>query len=130
MKSPSVFLSLTLLILVLHNTLVCCKRPDVLNVGAILSYDTVIGKAAKVAMEMAVDDINKDPAILNETQFKLIMEDSNCSVFLGSMKGNPLLFLVLSFFFFLLNTLLMISWLINFRCIYVCVICNKNMSYC
>lgn len=119
MKSPGVLLSLTLLILVLCNTLVCCKRPDVVNVGAIFSYDTVIGKAAKVAMEMAVDDVNKDSRILNGTQFKLIMEDSNCSVFLGSMKGNPLPFLVLSLFFFLLNILLMISWLIKFRCIYV-----------
>lgn len=87
MKSPGVLLSLALLILVLYNTLVYCKRPDVVNVGAIFSYDTVIGRAAKVAMEMAVDDVNKDPTILNGTQFKLIMEDSNCSVFLGSMKA-------------------------------------------
>lgn len=98
MKSTKVLLSLTLLILVLYNTLVCCKRPDVVNVGAIFSYDTVIGKVAKVAMGMAVDDVNKDPTILNGTQFKLIMEDSNCSVFLGSMKGNPLLLVVLTLF--------------------------------
>lgn len=88
MNSPEVLVSLTLLVLVSLSTLVCCKRPDSVNVGAILSYDTVIGKAAKIAMEMAVDDINKDPSILNGTEFKLIMEDSNCSVFLGSMKGN------------------------------------------
>lgn len=91
MKSPGLFSSQTLMILLLFNTLVYCKRPDVVNVGAILSYDTIIGRAAKAAMEMAVDDVNKDPTVLNGTQVKLIMEDSNCSVFLGSMKGNSLL---------------------------------------
>ncbi|CAK9133530.1 unnamed protein product [Ilex paraguariensis] len=81
------FMPLTLLILVLFNTSVYCQKPAFVNVGAIFTYDSVIGRAAKAAMEIAVSDINADPNILNGTKLRLVMQDANCSVFMGSMSA-------------------------------------------
>ncbi|KAL0319846.1 UNVERIFIED_CONTAM: Glutamate receptor 3.7 [Sesamum radiatum] len=38
-------------------------------------------------MEMAVEDINSDPRILNGTQLRMVMEDPKCSAFMGSVKA-------------------------------------------
>jgi hypothetical protein len=46
-------------------------RPDVVNVGAILSYKSIIGKVAKVAIEAAVEDVNSDSTVLAGTKIKL-----------------------------------------------------------
>uniref|UniRef100_A0A5B7B125 Glutamate receptor n=1 Tax=Davidia involucrata TaxID=16924 RepID=A0A5B7B125_DAVIN len=80
-----VIMPLSLLILILCNTSVHCQRPAVVNVGAVFTFDSVIGRVAKAAMEAAVSDINADPRILSGTQLNLIMEDANCSVFMGSI---------------------------------------------
>ncbi|KAA8517181.1 hypothetical protein F0562_017474 [Nyssa sinensis] len=80
-----VILPLSLLILILCNTSVHCQRPVVVNVGAIFTFDSVIGRVTKAAMEAAASDINADPRILGGTQLNLIMEDANCSVFMGSI---------------------------------------------
>ncbi|KAI3695485.1 hypothetical protein L1987_78482 [Smallanthus sonchifolius] len=67
------------------NTCAYSKRPDFVNVGVLLSFDSVIGKAAKAGVESAVIDVNRDSRILNGTQMRLIMEDTNCSVFKSSI---------------------------------------------
>ena len=85
------FMPLIHLILVLFNTSAYCQKPAFVNVGAIFTYDSVIGRAAKAAMEIAVSDINADPNILNGTKLRLVMQDANCSVFMGSMRGTSLL---------------------------------------
>ena len=63
-------------------------RPDVVKVGAILSYKSIIGKVAKVAIEAAVEDVNSDPTVLPGTKIKLTMQDSNYSGFLGIVEGK------------------------------------------
>ncbi|GAV89451.1 Lig_chan domain-containing protein/SBP_bac_3 domain-containing protein/ANF_receptor domain-containing protein [Cephalotus follicularis] len=73
------------------NGVVHCKRPAFVNVGAIFTYDSVIGRAAKAAMEAAVSDVNADPRILNGTELRLIMEDAQCNVFLGSIEAFQLI---------------------------------------
>ncbi|XP_049413303.1 glutamate receptor 3.7 [Solanum stenotomum] len=80
-------LPLFVFIWVLQNKHGNCERPDVVNVGAVFAFDSVIGRAAKKAMELAVSDINGDPSILNGTSLNLIMEDSDCSVFKGSIEA-------------------------------------------
>lgn len=82
---------LTLFISLLLNTCAYSKRPAVVNAGAIFSFDSVIGKAAKAAMEAAVSDVNKDSRILNGTEMKLFMADTNCSVFKGSIGAFQML---------------------------------------
>ncbi|KAI3753344.1 hypothetical protein L2E82_25395 [Cichorium intybus] len=84
-------LLLTLSISLLLNTCAYSKRPAVVNVGALFSFDSIIGKAAKTAMEIAVDDVNNDSRILNGTEMKLFMEDTNCSVFKGSIGAFQML---------------------------------------
>ncbi|KAG7034969.1 Glutamate receptor 3.7, partial [Cucurbita argyrosperma subsp. argyrosperma] len=63
----------------------CCQRPAVVNIGAVFTFDSVIGRAAKVAMEAAVSDVNADPSILNGTKLNLVMADTHCNVLLGSI---------------------------------------------
>ncbi|KAL8511178.1 hypothetical protein ACS0TY_017849 [Phlomoides rotata] len=74
-------------LLLFLDTPVQCEKPSAVKVGAVLTFDSVIGRGAKIAMEMAVEDINSDPKILNGTQLEVIMEDSSCSVFMGLIKA-------------------------------------------
>ncbi|KAL0311227.1 UNVERIFIED_CONTAM: Glutamate receptor 3.7 [Sesamum angustifolium] len=65
-----------------------CEQPAVVKVGAVFTFDSVIGRGAKIAMEMAVEDINSDPRILNGTQLRMVMEDPKCSAFMGSVQAS------------------------------------------
>lgn len=62
-------------------------RPSVVNVGALFTINSVIGRAAKPALEAAVDDVNSDSSILPGTKLNLITLDTNCSGFIGTMEG-------------------------------------------
>lgn len=64
------------------------ERPAVVNIGAVLTYDSVIGRVAKAAIEAAVADVNENASVLGGTRLNLVMRDANCSVFLGSAAGN------------------------------------------
>ncbi|GMY11074.1 glutamate receptor 3.6-like isoform X2 [Fagus crenata] len=63
-------------------------RPNVVNIGAIFSFNSSIGKVAKVAIETAIKDVNENPAILNGTTLKIAMQDSKLSSgFLGIVEA-------------------------------------------
>lgn len=70
---------------------VYCGRPTVVNVGAIFTFNSVIGKVAKTAMEIAVSDVNADPRILNGTELRLIPGDAECNAFVGSVRAFQIL---------------------------------------
>ncbi|KAK7261086.1 hypothetical protein RIF29_27390 [Crotalaria pallida] len=72
-------------VFILCGIVVQCQRPASVNIGAVFTFDSVIGRAAEVAMEMAVSDVNADPRVLNGTKLNLIKKDASCSVFLGSI---------------------------------------------
>ena len=61
---------------------------SVIHIGALVSYDTINGRAARTAIQMAVDSINKDNNILNNSELVLHMLDTNCSAFLGVAAGK------------------------------------------
>ncbi|XP_058180588.1 glutamate receptor 3.6-like isoform X3 [Rhododendron vialii] len=63
------------------------KRPDVVKIGSIITFDSVIGKVAKVAMEAAIDDVNSNPVVLGGTKLKLTMLDANYSEFMGIIQA-------------------------------------------
>lgn len=87
-SSPMEFI---LLIFVLTVSIgVHCQRPAVVNIGAVLTYNSAIGEAAKETINLAVDDINEDSSVLGGTKLNLLMENSNCSVLIGSLKGNQM----------------------------------------
>lgn len=80
-----------LLIFVLTASIgVYCQRPAVVNIGAVLTYNSAIGEVAKDTINAAVDDINEDSSVLGGTKINLLMENANCSVFIGSLKGNQM----------------------------------------
>ncbi|KAA8520040.1 hypothetical protein F0562_014286 [Nyssa sinensis] len=82
---------LRILIWVLVSGYVHCQRTGVVNIGAVYTHNSVIGRVAKVAIETAVADVNGDPSILKDTQLKLIMEDVDCNVFMGAVKAFEVL---------------------------------------
>ncbi|KAK9034167.1 hypothetical protein V6N11_050342 [Hibiscus sabdariffa] len=51
----------------------------------------IIGQAAKPAIQAAIDDVNSSPNILNGIQLKLILCDTNCSGFVGTMEALQLM---------------------------------------
>ncbi|XP_026409605.1 glutamate receptor 3.7-like [Papaver somniferum] len=86
-----VFVSVIILVFFQLNGNVKCQTTTAVNVGALFTFDSVIGRVAKVAIEAAVADVNADPSILKRTKLNFIMQDTNCSVFLGSMAAFQLL---------------------------------------
>lgn len=83
---PSV--AITALIVAILVVPMGCQRPKVVNIGAVFTFDSVIGRAAKGALEAAVSDVNADKSVLKDTELRLLMEDSSCNVFHGSFGGT------------------------------------------
>ncbi|KAF5740967.1 Glutamate receptor 3.3 isoform 1 [Tripterygium wilfordii] len=63
------------------------SRPDMVNVGAIFTFDSTIGRVAKVAIQEAMKDVNSDPNVLRGTKLNVIMSNSNCSGFVGMVEA-------------------------------------------
>ena len=61
-------------------------RPDVVDIGALFSFSSMIGRVGKIAVEAAVEDVNSDPSILGGTKLKLSLHDTNYSGFLGIIE--------------------------------------------
>uniref|UniRef100_A0A1J3K9Z8 Glutamate receptor n=1 Tax=Noccaea caerulescens TaxID=107243 RepID=A0A1J3K9Z8_NOCCA len=61
------------------------SRPSSVNVGALFTYDSFIGRAAKPAFMLAIDDVNADQSILRGTKLTVVFHDSNCSGFVGTI---------------------------------------------
>ncbi|KAG5246613.1 Glutamate receptor 3.3 precursor family protein [Salix suchowensis] len=59
------------------------SRPAVVNIGAIFTFESTIGRVAKIAIQEAVKDVNANPSILHGTKLKIYMRNTNCSGFLG-----------------------------------------------
>ncbi|KAL0328243.1 UNVERIFIED_CONTAM: Glutamate receptor 3.4 [Sesamum calycinum] len=64
--------------------------PRVVNVGALFTFDSVIGKSAGPALLAAIEDVNSDTSILKDTKLNLISQDTNCSGFLGTVDAMQL----------------------------------------
>ncbi|XP_026655806.1 glutamate receptor 3.4-like isoform X2 [Phoenix dactylifera] len=69
-----------------NNTSNSSVRP-VVNVGALFTFNSTIGRVATLAIEFAVEDVNKDTSVLAGTRLNVIKQDTNCSGFLGTMEG-------------------------------------------
>lgn len=65
-------------------------RPKVVKIGALLNFNTTVGKVAKVAIEAAVEDVNSNNTILGETKLQVTMQDTKDSSFLGMLDGKSL----------------------------------------
>ncbi|KAK9107358.1 hypothetical protein Syun_023369 [Stephania yunnanensis] len=65
-----------------------CQPPKVVNIAAVFSFDSVIGRSTKTAIKAAIYDINSDPSILKGIRLNTIIKNSKCSVFNGSVEDN------------------------------------------
>ncbi|KAK9133459.1 hypothetical protein Scep_012987 [Stephania cephalantha] len=63
-----------------------CQPPKVVNIAAVFSFDSVIGRSAKTAIEAAIYDINNDPIVLKGIRLNPIIKNSKCSVFNGAVE--------------------------------------------
>ncbi|XP_011022198.1 PREDICTED: glutamate receptor 3.6-like [Populus euphratica] len=66
-------------------------RPKVVKIGALLNFNTIVGKVAKVAIEAAVEDVNNNNTILGETKLQVAMHDTKNSSFLGMLDALGLM---------------------------------------
>ncbi|KAK7351818.1 hypothetical protein VNO77_11537 [Canavalia gladiata] len=66
---------------------VSSSRPATVSIGAIFSFDSVIGKVAKIALEEAVKDVNANKSILHGTKLVLTEQNSNGSGFIGMVQA-------------------------------------------
>lgn len=64
------------------------SRPAVVNIGAVFTFDSTIGKASYFAIKAAVDDVNSDSSVLQGTKLQVEMQNSNCSGFNGIIGGT------------------------------------------
>ncbi|KAL5730857.1 hypothetical protein ACHQM5_003644 [Ranunculus cassubicifolius] len=76
---------LSLIWMIIYSGFVDCQEPMVVKIGAVFSYESVIGRVAKVAIQAAEDDINADQTILKGIKLEFVMRDSKCNVFTGSV---------------------------------------------
>lgn len=67
---------------------VSSSNQRVLNIGVLFTLDSVIGRSAQPAILAALDDVNADNNILPGTKLNLILHDTNCSGFLGTLEGT------------------------------------------
>lgn len=63
------------------------SRPAVVNIGAIFTFDSTIGRVAKIAINEAVKDVNANSSILRGTKLAVKMTNSNCSGFVGMVQA-------------------------------------------
>ncbi|KAA8526498.1 hypothetical protein F0562_008299 [Nyssa sinensis] len=73
------------------NSSLSSPRPSVVNVGALFTHNSSIGRSAKAAIAAAIDDVNSDSSVLAGTELKLILHDTNCSGFLGTIEALQLM---------------------------------------
>ncbi|KAJ1697938.1 hypothetical protein LUZ63_006450 [Rhynchospora breviuscula] len=64
------------------------SRPSAVNIGSIFAFNSTIGKAAKMAISAAVEDVNSDPNILNGIKLVVTLRNSNCNGFLGIIEEH------------------------------------------
>lgn len=72
-------------------------KPNVVNIGAMVSFSSIIGKVARVALRAAVEDVNSHPSVLDGIELNLTLQNTNISGFKGIAEG---MFSFLQSFFF------------------------------
>ncbi|GFP79543.1 glutamate receptor 3.4 [Phtheirospermum japonicum] len=63
----------------------------VINVGSLFTFNSAIGRSVGPALLAAVDDVNSDNNTLKDKRLNLIVQDTNCSGFLGTVEAMKLM---------------------------------------
>lgn len=83
----ALFLSISNGVIGQHQNASSHSRPSSVTIGSMFTFDSVIGRVAQVAIAAAVDDVNSDSSVLSGTRLNIILQDTNCSGFLGTVEG-------------------------------------------
>ncbi|XP_076928102.1 glutamate receptor 3.4-like [Bidens hawaiensis] len=67
------------------------RMPSVVNVGALFTMNSVIGRSVKPAIAAAIADVNSSPTVLRGVTLNLISHDTNCSGFIGTIEALELM---------------------------------------
>ncbi|KAE9587884.1 putative periplasmic binding protein-like I [Lupinus albus] len=67
------------------------SKPSVVKIGALFTLNSVIGRSAKPAIMAAVHDVNANTTILPAIKLEVILHDTNCSGFLGTVEALQLM---------------------------------------
>ncbi|XP_027340154.1 glutamate receptor 3.4 isoform X1 [Abrus precatorius] len=67
------------------------SRPTVLRIGVLFTVNSIIGRSAKPAVFAAINDINANSSILPGIKLEIILQDTNCSGFVGTMDALQLM---------------------------------------
>ncbi|CAO2814379.1 unnamed protein product [Amaranthus hypochondriacus] len=67
------------------------SRKEIVNIGALFTFNSVIGRAVKPAMVAALGDINSNSSILQGATLNIIFHDTNCSGFMGTVEALQLM---------------------------------------
>ncbi|XP_024514977.1 glutamate receptor 3.1 isoform X2 [Selaginella moellendorffii] len=65
--------------------------PENVTIGALLALRTRIGRAARVAIQLAVKEINEDQTLLNGTRLLVQISDDNCNAVQGAAAAVELM---------------------------------------
>ncbi|KAL9145102.1 hypothetical protein ABFS82_13G017500 [Erythranthe guttata] len=71
--------------------LVSEEKKRVIDIGALYTVNSAIGRSAGPALVAAIDDVNSDTTILKGSMLNLVLQDTNCSGFLGTVEAMQLL---------------------------------------
>ncbi|KAL8167836.1 hypothetical protein V2J09_009335 [Rumex salicifolius] len=63
------------------------SRPTVVNIGAIFTFNSTIGRVAKIAIQEAIDDVNSNLDVLRGTRLNLTMRNSEFNPFVGMVQA-------------------------------------------
>lgn len=83
----ALFLSIPTGVIGQHQNASSHSRPSSVTIGIMFTFNSVIGRVAKAAFAAAVDDVNADSSVLSGTRLNIVMQDTNCSGFLGTIEG-------------------------------------------
>ncbi|KAL3652643.1 hypothetical protein CASFOL_002324 [Castilleja foliolosa] len=70
-----------------RNSISAVDGPTVINVGSLFTFNSAIGRSVGPALIAAVEDVNSDNITLKDKKINLIVQDTNCSGFLGTVEG-------------------------------------------
>lgn len=58
-----------------------------MRIGALFTFDSVIGRSAKAGILAAIEDVNANRTILPGIKLDVILHNTNCSGFVGTIEG-------------------------------------------
>lgn len=74
-----------------NGTVIAPSRPSFVSVGALFTFNSTIGRVARLAIELAVEDVNANSDVLGGTRLNVIVQDTNCSGFIGTVEALQLM---------------------------------------